>query len=89
MIEPERLNKAAGLVDYHFAVGDEAHTAEDVLKATMAGASCMITNPEKLTPILKATDLLLGRDEYAARYIKTYRKRVALGLAAEATPGKS
>ena len=54
-----------------------------------AGASCVITNPEKLTPIIRASDLLLGRDAFAGRFIKDFRKRQALGLVADGTTGKS
>ena len=38
-----------------------------------AGASCAITDPMKLTGIIRATDLVLGRDEYAMRFIKYFR----------------
>jgi 5-methyltetrahydrofolate--homocysteine methyltransferase len=54
-----------------------------------AGASCVITNPEKLTPIIRASDLLLGRDAFAAHFIKDYRKRQALGLVTDGAPTKS
>jgi 5-methyltetrahydrofolate--homocysteine methyltransferase len=54
-----------------------------------AGASCVITNPEKLTPIIRASDLLLGRDPFAGRFIKDFRKRQALGLVADGAPAKS
>ena len=37
------------------------------------GASCMITNPVKLSSTIRVIDLLLGRDEYSMRYIKHYR----------------
>jgi 5-methyltetrahydrofolate--homocysteine methyltransferase len=51
--------------------------------AAGAGASCMITNPSRLTPIIRAADLLLGHDSYAGRYIASYRKMVKLGLISE------
>jgi 5-methyltetrahydrofolate--homocysteine methyltransferase len=35
-----------------------------------AGATCAITDPIKFTRVLRAVDLLLGRDAYAARYVK-------------------
>lgn len=38
-----------------------------------AGASCAITDTAKYALFIKATDLLLGRDNYAARYIKYYK----------------
>lgn len=52
--------------------------------AAHAGASCVITNPEKLTALIKASDLLLGRDSYSSRYISDYRRREALGLVGNA-----
>lgn len=39
-----------------------------------AGATCAITDPAKMTPVIRASDLLLGRDDYAMRYIKAYRQ---------------
>ena len=38
-----------------------------------AGATCAITDPVKLGPTIRAVDLLLGRDDYAARYIGYWR----------------
>ena len=46
-----------------------------------AGTGCVISNPEKLTAIIRASNLLLGRDAFAARLIKDFRKRQALGAA--------
>ncbi len=41
--------------------------------AIRAGASCMITDVAKLGLAIRATELLVGRDEFAARYISLYR----------------
>ncbi len=38
-----------------------------------AGASCVISDPVKMTGTVRAADLLLGRDEYSARFIKYFR----------------
>jgi 5-methyltetrahydrofolate--homocysteine methyltransferase len=38
-----------------------------------AGANCVISDPMKLTLTIRASDLLLGRDDYAARYIAHFR----------------
>ena len=46
-----------------------------------AGASCVITNPEKLTAIIRDSDLLQGRDALKARLLKDFRKRQTLGAA--------
>jgi len=41
--------------------------------AVGAGATCAITDPVKYARLLKAVDLLLGRDSYAMRYVKYCR----------------
>ncbi len=38
-----------------------------------AGASCVISDPLKMTGTVRAADLLLGRDEYSARFIRYFR----------------
>jgi len=39
------------------------------------GLTCPIANPEKITPIVRATDLVLGRDDYAMRFIEFFQSR--------------
>lgn len=41
--------------------------------AIQAGATCAITDPAKLGSTIRATELLLGKDHFAARYIKYFR----------------
>jgi len=43
-----------------------------------AGATCMITDAAKLGLAIRATELLLGRDEYAGRYISLFRSQQGL-----------
>jgi 5-methyltetrahydrofolate--homocysteine methyltransferase len=43
--------------------------------AIMRGLNCPIVDPAKVQPFILAADLALGRDEYAMRYLKAYRKR--------------
>ncbi len=43
-----------------------------------AGATCSITDPIKLGSTVRGADLLLGRDDYAMRYIKYFRAAEAL-----------
>ncbi len=43
-----------------------------------AGATCSITDPIKLGSTIRASDLLLGRDGFAMRYIKYFRSSEAL-----------
>jgi len=43
--------------------------------AIHSGANCLITDPLKLTATIRATDMLLGRDAYASRFIAHFRSR--------------
>jgi 5-methyltetrahydrofolate--homocysteine methyltransferase len=60
-------NVSFGLPDRH--VINQAFVA----LAIGAGANCLITDPDKMVPTVRATDLLLGRDEYAMKYIAHFR----------------
>lgn len=84
------VNINLGASNVSFGLPDR-HTVNQAFLAlgASAGASCVITNPEKLTPIIRAADLLLGRDTFATRFIKDFRKRQTLGLVADGTPAKS
>jgi 5-methyltetrahydrofolate--homocysteine methyltransferase len=84
------VNINLGASNVSFGLPDR-HTVNQAFLALAAGAgaSCVITNPEKLTATIRAADLLLGRDTYAGRYITNYRKMVKLGLIADASSGKS
>lgn len=46
-----------------------------IAMAIAAGVNCLIVDVAKVRPIVLATDLALGRDKYARRYIETYRQR--------------
>ncbi|MCX6326687.1 MAG: dihydropteroate synthase [Bacteroidia bacterium] len=37
------------------------------------GLTCPIANPEKITAIVRATDLILGRDDYAVRFVENFQ----------------
>ena len=37
------------------------------------GLTCPIANPVKITPIVRATDLIRGRDDFAMRYVEHYQ----------------
>jgi 5-methyltetrahydrofolate--homocysteine methyltransferase len=41
--------------------------------AIMNGLTCPIANPEKITAIVRATDLVLGRDDYAVRFVEHFQ----------------
>ena len=40
-----------------------------------AGVNCPIVDVAKVLGTIRATDLLLGRDQYAMRYIEAFRQR--------------
>jgi hypothetical protein len=37
------------------------------------GLTCPIANPEKITAAVRATDLILGRDDYAVRFVEHFQ----------------
>jgi len=84
------VNINLGASNVSFGLPDR-HTVNQAFLAigASAGASCVITNPEKLTPIIRASDLLLGRDPFAGRFIKDFRNRLTLGLVSDGAPGKT
>jgi 5-methyltetrahydrofolate--homocysteine methyltransferase len=41
--------------------------------AILNGLTCPIANPEKITAAVRATDLILGRDDYAVRFVENYQ----------------
>lgn len=55
---------------------------EDINNAFMAmsilyGLTCPIANPEKITGLVRAADLVLARDDFAVRFIEHYQSRQA------------
>lgn len=78
------LNINLGASNVSFGMPDRLTINMAFLAMTMGmGASCAITDPIKMSGVIRAADLLLGRDEYGMRYIKSYRQTQAL-LAAQA-----
>jgi 5-methyltetrahydrofolate--homocysteine methyltransferase len=45
-----------------------------VVMAIVTGVTCLIADVAKVRPIVMATDLILGRDKHARRYIEAYRQ---------------
>jgi 5-methyltetrahydrofolate--homocysteine methyltransferase len=54
--------------------------------AIQMGATCSITDPSKLGPMVKAADLLLGRDVNSMRYLKYFRAAEKLRTAEAEKP---
>jgi len=68
------LNINLGASNVSFGLPDR-HTVNQafMVLAMGVGATCVITDPVKLTGIIRAGDLVLGRDEYSKRYIRYFR----------------
>jgi 5-methyltetrahydrofolate--homocysteine methyltransferase len=68
------VNINLGASNVSFGLPDR-HTVNQAFLglAIGAGATCAITDPTNLTGTIRAVDLLLGRDDYATRYIKHWR----------------
>jgi 5-methyltetrahydrofolate--homocysteine methyltransferase len=43
--------------------------------AISKGLTCPIANPEKITAMIRATDLILGRDDFAVRFVDYFQNR--------------
>lgn len=68
------LNINLGASNVSFGMPDRHTINQAFLALAMgAGATCAITHPGKLAPLIRAADLLLGRDEYGMRYISYWR----------------
>jgi 5-methyltetrahydrofolate--homocysteine methyltransferase len=82
-IETIRRVKAELGVNIVLAASNVSHGMPDrdllniafVAMAVAAGVTCFVVDVAKVRPIVLAADLLSGKDEYARRYIKTYRQR--------------
>lgn len=68
------VNINLGASNVSFGLPDR-HTLNQAFLALAigAGATCAITDPMKLTSIIRASDLLVGRDHYGSRYISYWR----------------
>jgi 5-methyltetrahydrofolate--homocysteine methyltransferase len=40
------------------------------------GLTCPIANPEKITPVVRASDLVLCRDDFAVRFVEYFQSRI-------------
>lgn len=53
----------------------ESLNAAFMAMAICNGLTCPIANPEKITSIVRASDLVLGRDDFAMRYVEYFQSR--------------
>lgn len=68
------VNINLGASNVSFGLPDR-HTLNQAFLALAigAGATCAITDPMKLAPVIRAADLLVGRDNFGSRYIRYWR----------------
>ena len=69
------VNINLGASNVSFGLPDRHTVNQPFLSLAMGiGATCAITAPIKLTSTIRATDLLMGRDTFGARYIGYWRE---------------
>jgi len=70
------VNTALGASNVSFGLPErEVLNGAFLAMAIAAGLNCAIVDAAKVRPFILAADLVLGRDEYAMRYIKAFRQR--------------
>ncbi len=68
------VNINLGASNVSFGLPDRHTINQAFLALAMgAGATCAITDPIKLTTLIRASDLLLGKDNFGSRYIGYWR----------------
>ena len=55
--------------------GRESLNAAFMAMAVYSGVTCPIANPEKITSTVRAADLVLGRDDFAVRFVEYFQSR--------------
>ena len=72
------VNQTLGASNISFNLPDrELLNIAFLVTVINAGVTCPIVDAAKVRPSVLAVDLVLGRDNYAQRYIKAYRQRQA------------
>jgi len=70
------VNQTLGASNISYGLPDRnVLTSTFLALAIVAGVTCPTIDVAKVRQTVLATDLLLGRDEYAQRYIRAYRQR--------------
>jgi len=70
------VNMTVGASNISFGLPDrEVINWAFLAMAIQNGLNCPIVDAAKVRPAILAADLVLGRDDYAMRYIKAYKKR--------------
>jgi 5-methyltetrahydrofolate--homocysteine methyltransferase len=69
------LNITLGASNISFGLPNrETLNSAFIALSVLNGVTCPIANPEKIVPMVRAIDLVLGRDDYAMRFIDQYQK---------------
>ena len=69
------VNTVLGVSNISFGMPDrDLLNSAFVAIAIAAGVTCLVVDVVKVRPIVLAADLVLGKDEYARRYINAYRQ---------------
>ena len=67
------LNITQGASNISFGLPDrETLNVAFITLAIYAGLTCPIANPEKITAAVRAVDLIMGRDDFAMRFVEHY-----------------
>lgn len=68
------LNITTGASNISFGLpGREVLNSAFMALSIINGLTCPIANPEKITSAVRATDLILGRDDYAVRFVEHFQ----------------
>jgi 5-methyltetrahydrofolate--homocysteine methyltransferase len=71
------LNITMGASNISFGLpGRESLNSAFMALAIFNGLTCPIANPEKITAIIRATDLALGRDDFAVRFVEYFQSHI-------------
>lgn len=68
------ITQGASNISYGLPDRESLNAAHMVI-SIYNGLTCPIANPEKITSIVRAADLVLGWDEFAVRYVEYYQSR--------------
>ena len=68
------LNVNLGASNISFGLPDRPTINAAFLAIAIShGATCVISDPMKMTGVVRASDLVMGRDEFAMRFIRYFR----------------
>jgi len=72
------LNITMGASNISFGLPNrEILNAAFMALSILNGLTCPIANPEKITATIRATDLILARDEFAIRFVENYQSSLS------------